>query len=76
MWYVNCCVTVCLQLNVNNYWTMATNDNLMKLLLDIKADVSDNKQSLTSVVSDITSLKSANEKFFSCLEECKDNYKK
>lgn len=54
---------------------MSTNEDIMKLLMDIKEDVTLSKKSLTSVASDISSLKVANEKLFSNLEVCKNNYK-
>ncbi|XP_051171924.1 uncharacterized protein LOC127288489 [Leptopilina boulardi] len=55
---------------------MATNEDLMKLLLEIKVDVSASKESISSVVSEISSLKSDNKRLFSNLEDCKDDYKK
>lgn len=51
---------------------MATNDDLKKLLLDIKGDLRDTKETLST---DIANLKKANEKLFSRLEDCLEKYR-
>lgn len=54
---------------------MATNDDIMKLLLEIKVDVNNSKQSLSTVAADISSLKEVNENLSSALEDCMHKYK-
>lgn len=53
---------------------MATNDDIMKLLLEIKVDVNNGKQALSSVAADISGLKEVNENLSSSLEDCIQKY--